>query len=178
MSISNFFEFTRSSPSSTDRGFSAEDMHQDGYLAVADEETNSHDDSIGYVQDNFRPLRNILRKCDREKYLWRSITAHNRLQNWALRFSLLLFVLSCLSIVATSLVIFLLVRNNTQLSSRICTSPPIRREWRSLMPSERASYIRAVQCLIDTPSTLKGQGSLYDDFVYVHMYAGWKCESA
>jgi len=58
---------------------------------------------------------------------------------------------------------------------KTCTSPPTRREWRDLMPEEKWDYIEAVQCLHNTSSELTGQGSLYDDFVFVHMWVGQEC---
>ncbi|KAL2134941.1 hypothetical protein VTI74DRAFT_10348 [Chaetomium olivicolor] len=50
----------------------------------------------------------------------------------------------------------------------------IRREWRTLPKSQRRAYVKAVQCVMDTPSILApgvapGSKSLFDDFVYVHM---------
>jgi tyrosinase len=58
-----------------------------------------------------------------------------------------------------------------------CNSPAVRREWRSLSTEERQNYIQAVHCLQDLPSELVGRGSIYDDFVYVHMLIGSRCTS-
>ncbi|KAL2259021.1 hypothetical protein VTK26DRAFT_7446 [Humicola hyalothermophila] len=49
-----------------------------------------------------------------------------------------------------------------------------RREWRTLSKWERKSYIAAVKCVMNTPSTLEpgvapGSTNLFEDFVYVHM---------
>jgi tyrosinase len=61
------------------------------------------------------------------------------------------------------------------LSPSSCIDPPTRREWRALLPEERGDYIKAVKCLHNTLSTLTGRGSLYDDFVFVHMWVGQEC---
>jgi hypothetical protein len=50
----------------------------------------------------------------------------------------------------------------------VCSSPYFRREWRSLSTKEKASYIDAVNCLAETPSILRENGTLYDDFPWVH----------
>ena len=57
-----------------------------------------------------------------------------------------------------------------------CRNPDIRREWRSLTPSEQQNYLDAAKCLEETPSSLMGQGTLYDDLVYVHMHVGSLCK--
>jgi tyrosinase len=49
-----------------------------------------------------------------------------------------------------------------------CVSPPIRREWRTLSTSSRNEYIAAVQCLATKPSKVRNNGSLYDDFPFIH----------
>ncbi|KAK4099174.1 tyrosinase-like protein [Parathielavia hyrcaniae] len=49
----------------------------------------------------------------------------------------------------------------------------IRREWRTLLKAKRRSFIRAVQCVQNTPSILDpavlGSKSLFDDFVFLHL---------
>ncbi|KAJ3169358.1 hypothetical protein HK101_011487 [Irineochytrium annulatum] len=56
---------------------------------------------------------------------------------------------------------------------RTCTGGQ-RREWRELSGGQQQSYLQAVKCLKNTPSLLtsdKNQdGSLYEDFSYVHNY--------
>ena len=52
-----------------------------------------------------------------------------------------------------------------------CTKPRLRREWRTLSTPEKDAYISAVQCLRTRPAIL-AQGSLYDDFAYVHKCFG------
>ena len=55
-------------------------------------------------------------------------------------------------------------------SSVSCQEPPIRREWRTLTLVEKNDYIRAVRCLASKPSTLGINGTLYDDFPWVHKH--------
>lgn len=49
-----------------------------------------------------------------------------------------------------------------------CVDPYFRREWRSLSREEKSSYIDAVNCLALTPSVLRDNGTLYDDFPWAH----------
>ena len=49
-----------------------------------------------------------------------------------------------------------------------CIRPSIRREWRTLDRSDKEEYITAVQCLATKPSKLRENGTLYDDFPWVH----------
>lgn len=49
-----------------------------------------------------------------------------------------------------------------------CLDPYLRREWRSLSREEKSSYIDAVNCLALTPSVLRDNGTLYDDFPWAH----------
>ncbi|KAK2783853.1 hypothetical protein FQN53_008915 [Emmonsiellopsis sp. PD_33] len=49
-----------------------------------------------------------------------------------------------------------------------CTESYFRREWRSLSKQEKGDYLDAVQCFIDSPSVLGMNGSLYNDFSWVH----------
>lgn len=64
----------------------------------------------------------------------------------------------------------------TRLHSAQCTTPAVRREWRSMGIEERHDYITAVQCLMSTPSKLRPDGTLYEDFAYVHSRIGSYCE--
>jgi hypothetical protein len=52
--------------------------------------------------------------------------------------------------------------------SMACVQPTVRQEWRTLLPTEKSDYIRAVQCLATKESRLRDNGTLYDDFPYVH----------
>ena len=49
-----------------------------------------------------------------------------------------------------------------------CVRPTIRREWRTLNRETKNKYIEAVQCLSSKPSKLRDNGTLYDDFPWVH----------
>ncbi|KAF4638022.1 hypothetical protein G7Y89_g45 [Cudoniella acicularis] len=49
-----------------------------------------------------------------------------------------------------------------------CAQPAVRREWRSLAPADKSQYIEAVQCLESKPSRVRNNGTLYDDFPWVH----------
>ncbi|TEY24755.1 hypothetical protein BOTCAL_1364g00020 [Botryotinia calthae] len=59
-----------------------------------------------------------------------------------------------------------------------CVSPPVRREWRTLSTSARERYIDAVQCLTTKPSRVRNNGSLYDDFPYIHQQTAPTAHSA
>ena len=63
-----------------------------------------------------------------------------------------------------------LISSNTHTKTieTTCTTPLIRREWRSLSIAERDAYIDAVFCLRTKPSRLNPNQTLYDDFAYVH----------
>ena len=50
----------------------------------------------------------------------------------------------------------------------VCQQPTIRREWRRLSEPEQLHYITAVKCLATKPSKLRNNGTLYDDFPWVH----------
>src|SRR5690348_1164334 len=49
-----------------------------------------------------------------------------------------------------------------------CQSPPIRREWRALLPDERKQFTDAVTCLSKVTSHWGLNGTLYDDFAILH----------
>jgi tyrosinase len=56
-----------------------------------------------------------------------------------------------------------------------CQDPPIRREWRSLNASERSEFTQAVNCLATVPSRWRGNGTIYDDFAFLHGGIGSWC---
>jgi tyrosinase len=56
----------------------------------------------------------------------------------------------------------------SSISESTCVSPPIRREWRTLSTAAKKEYVEAVQCLATKPSLFRDDGSLYDDFPWVH----------
>ena len=53
-----------------------------------------------------------------------------------------------------------------------CSQPAIRREWRTLSKADKNDYIVAVKCLGTKESKLRDNGTLYDDFPWVHKLAG------
>ena len=56
----------------------------------------------------------------------------------------------------------------TSVSAWACVQPAVRREWRTLSELEQQDYIAAVQCLTTKPSKLRNNGTLYDDFPWIH----------
>lgn len=62
-------------------------------------------------------------------------------------------------------------------ASSTCTKPYFRREWRSLSTDEKKEYMDAFQCFIDSPSVLGLNGSLYNDFSWVHNLIAHSSES-
>lgn len=57
-----------------------------------------------------------------------------------------------------------------------CTNPSTRREWRSLSKLEKDEYIGAVRCLLEQPSKLRVDRTLYDDFPFLHSHIGVYCK--
>lgn len=56
-----------------------------------------------------------------------------------------------------------------------CLDPATRQEWRNFSESEKMGYLRAVKCLKSKPSRVRREGSLYDDFPFVHNLIGGYC---
>ncbi|KAH8705451.1 tyrosinase [Talaromyces proteolyticus] len=83
---------------------------------------------------------------------------------------------SCIGVILATTILSLELTKTSQLHR--CETPPTRREWRSFWPHEKQNYIHAVQCLQGLPSQITNQGTLFDDFVYVHMWEGWKSHDA
>lgn len=55
-----------------------------------------------------------------------------------------------------------------------CTNPIVRKEWRTLQPAEKKSYLDAVNCILTQPSLTpafnnSGVKSRYDDLLYTHI---------
>jgi hypothetical protein len=55
-----------------------------------------------------------------------------------------------------------------EVKTNVCKDPYMRKEWRSLSTEEKQDYLNAFQCFIDKPSMLGMNGSLYNDFSFVH----------
>ena len=60
--------------------------------------------------------------------------------------------------------------SSSSKNSKSCTEPRIRREWRSLSKAEKSNYLSAVKCLAETPSRLRSNGTVYDDFPWAHSH--------
>lgn len=56
----------------------------------------------------------------------------------------------------------------SELPPPTCKNLTYRREWRSFSVDEKKGYIAAFQCLIDSPSMMGLNGSLYNDLSWVH----------
>ena len=52
----------------------------------------------------------------------------------------------------------------------VCQRPETRREWRMLTTPERQDYVTSVRCLANKPSKLRNNGTLADDFAWIHKY--------
>ncbi|KAM0135572.1 hypothetical protein ACHAO1_005121 [Botrytis cinerea] len=59
-----------------------------------------------------------------------------------------------------------------------CVNPATRQEWRTLSGQEKAEYLAAVQCLATKPSRVRNNGTLYDDFPWVHRYTSTSTHKA
>ena len=93
--------------------------------------------------------------------------------------SLLLIVVLFLSSIVSSWVLFFNVKHSPQQDigsivsvqpSLFCQQAPTRREWRTLTVVEQHDYVRAIRCLATKPSKLGKNGTLYDDFPWVHKH--------
>lgn len=83
-------------------------------------------------------------------------------------FLLVLSIVSIWALFIQNIIHWSAVTTPSVTYSSTCVSPPIRREWRTLSPSAKDQYIDAVQCLTTKPSRVRNNGSLYDDFPFVH----------
>ncbi|KAL4936144.1 hypothetical protein BDV06DRAFT_233681 [Aspergillus oleicola] len=77
------------------------------------------------------------------------------------------FALTVVAALAISAALF--VANAKPKSS--CIHSRLRREWRTLSPSERLSYLAAAQCLTRTPS-INDNGTIHDEFALLHSRIG------
>ena len=91
-----------------------------------------------------------------------------------------LVLIACISLLVAGFAGGLFISRNLLTSSQTtlkssnpaCTSPAIRKEWRSLNATEKHAYTDAVQCLHELPSIFGPNQTHYDDFPYVHMHFG------
>lgn len=56
--------------------------------------------------------------------------------------------------------------------AKACKEPSVRQEWRMLTTAEQQHYIQAVKCLMQRPSKIRTNGTLYDDFPWIHTTSG------
>lgn len=56
--------------------------------------------------------------------------------------------------------------------AKVCKDPSVRQEWRMLATAEQKHYIQAVKCLMQQPSKIRSNGTLYDDFAWIHTTSG------
>ena len=99
---------------------------------------------------------------------------HTKSSSTSLRVLLGLFVTSCLAVVGVCTFFghaLWAPRVNFVTPSSMsvaCVQPATRREWRTLSTPDKDAYIKAVQCLATRPSKLLENGTMYDDFPWVH----------
>lgn len=92
---------------------------------------------------------------------------------------LILIATLCVAIICGTLAI--MVYDHLSSFPRAAQSPdstpgcPLRREWRTLSPSEQQHYITSVQCLSTIPSTFPSHpnSSLHEDFPWIHAHIGY-----
>ena len=73
--------------------------------------------------------------------------------------------------VALTSVLWYKQKKNTagaRVSTIYCGKQQLRREWRTLQPQEKTEYIKAVQCTSSIKSQVVENGTVYDDFAWVH----------
>ena len=107
--------------------------------------------------------------------------------NVTIRISLwskVLLTIFLLSSIASTFILFFDARHPSQYDVTIfasnepswtCSKPVTRREWRELSEPEKSEYLAAVKCLATRPSKLDNNGTLYDDFPWVHKYLTSSC---
>ena len=88
---------------------------------------------------------------------------------------ILLIVLLFFIISLASGAIFIILEHEGTQARITCGNPPNRQEWRNLSEEQKQNYLDAVLCLKETPSRLKMDQSLYDDFPWVHALVGEYC---
>jgi hypothetical protein len=80
------------------------------------------------------------------------------------------YIIGTYSILASLVLLYIFIRPQLFSSESVieCEQPQFRREWRTLDDREKRSYIQAVQCLRDVPSSMGTNYSLSEDFAYIH----------
>ena len=116
---------------------------------------------------------------DYEEELKLGGVSQSKTRPWSL---LLITIIFLLSVIPTLILVF-----DRRLSSQhdavilasngptwVCQQPTTRREWRTLSKPEKLDYVTAVRCLAAKPSKLRNNGTLYDDFPWVHKHLSSK----
>ena len=91
-------------------------------------------------------------------------------------FSAVLILLVASAMVMFMSVVHQQVKDDSLLAQDTCKSAPTRREWRTLLEDEKLDYIRAVRCMATVASVVKDEGTVWDDFAWVHEKIGIRCE--
>lgn len=84
---------------------------------------------------------------------------------------LILLALYLVAAAGATVVVALIILNAATTTS--CLRPQVRREWRSLGKEEKEEYISAAKCLYNVSSQVVSEGSVQDDFAWIHIrYSG------
>ena len=62
----------------------------------------------------------------------------------------------------------LLFKTLDSTSLKHCDKPQLRQEWRTLDAEQRKNFVNAVHCISTLPSHFIENGSVYDDYPWVH----------
>ncbi|KAI1191738.1 hypothetical protein F5B17DRAFT_451326 [Nemania serpens] len=90
---------------------------------------------------------------------------------------LILLALYLVAAAGATVVVALIILNAATTTS--CLRPQVRREWRSLGKEEKEEYISAAKCLYNVSSQVVSEGSVQDDFAWIHIrYSGAAHEDA
>lgn len=94
-----------------------------------------------------------------------------------LLFAISLLGLSSVFILISRASLWASIKNSSTKSAHnhACTQPEIRHEWRALSSSEKEDFIQAVNCLSTVPTTWRTNGTLYDDYAFLHGGIGSWC---
>ncbi|KAJ3485641.1 hypothetical protein NLG97_g6771 [Lecanicillium saksenae] len=60
----------------------------------------------------------------------------------------------------------------TSHAGSTCSTPSVRKEWRTLSATEQQSYIDAIKCISEQPSRFQDGTSRHDDFALAHIAEG------
>lgn len=132
--------------------------------------------SYHLIPDSYRDRDTYLKTVKAGSMTWRDRNAKNHSWLPTIRAFGPYILIPCLGL-AFILYLFILPPSPVIPDSpAACESLLTRREWRCLGRNEKIEYIRAVKCLIAQPSQLTPNGTLHDDFAWVHSRIGNYCE--